>query len=288
MRIALALAEELHFGRTADRLHLSQSRVSKQLSALERELGAALFERTSRRVRLTPLGRRFLAEAEPAYAGLLAAAETVRRTAANEVRLGFFPTTGGAALTRLIRATQRDRPDLTVELVELSLDSNDFYRPVRDGTVDVMVTWRTGSADTDIVEGPAIDRQRRVAAMSADSPLAGRSSISVLEVGNWKTFELGGSSIGDLFLPPATSDNVPIPRDHGIFTSLAEFLGQIALGHFTHATVGSLAEIAHRDDIAYVPIHDLPPIDLVLVRSRRNDNPAAAAMVAVARSLRTP
>lgn len=56
----LVLAEELHFGRAGERLYVSQSRVSQLLRALERRVGAQLVERTSRRVRLTPLGARFL------------------------------------------------------------------------------------------------------------------------------------------------------------------------------------------------------------------------------------
>ena len=57
IEVFLVLAEELHFGRTAELLHMPQPRVSRLVSALERRIGGALFERTSRRVRLTPLGQ---------------------------------------------------------------------------------------------------------------------------------------------------------------------------------------------------------------------------------------
>ena len=57
VRVFLVLCDELHFGRTADRMHLSQTRVSQLVRLLERKLGAQLFERTSRRVALTPAGR---------------------------------------------------------------------------------------------------------------------------------------------------------------------------------------------------------------------------------------
>lgn len=67
LEVFLTLADELHFGHTADRLHLTQPQVSRAVAALERHIGAPLFERTSRRVRLTPLGRRLRTEAEPAY-----------------------------------------------------------------------------------------------------------------------------------------------------------------------------------------------------------------------------
>jgi len=66
----LALAEELHFGRAADKLRVSQPRISRLIAALEREVGGKLFERTSRRVALTPLGEQFHALLLPGYAQL--------------------------------------------------------------------------------------------------------------------------------------------------------------------------------------------------------------------------
>ncbi|MGH2805599.1 MAG: LysR family transcriptional regulator, partial [Thermoleophilaceae bacterium] len=67
IRAFLVLADELHFGRTAERLGLTQSRVSQTIRTLEARLGGPLFERTSRRVRLTALGERLRDAAEPAY-----------------------------------------------------------------------------------------------------------------------------------------------------------------------------------------------------------------------------
>ena len=79
IEVFLVLAEELHFGRTAERLHMPQPRVSRLISAPEHRIGGALFERTSRRVRLTPLGRRLLGQLQPVYGQLVAALEDARR-----------------------------------------------------------------------------------------------------------------------------------------------------------------------------------------------------------------
>jgi len=65
--IFLTLAEELHFGRTAERLFVSQARVSQSIKKLERRIGAPLFERTSRHVALTPIGRQLHRDIGPAY-----------------------------------------------------------------------------------------------------------------------------------------------------------------------------------------------------------------------------
>jgi TetR/AcrR family transcriptional regulator, fatty acid metabolism regulator protein len=77
----LTLAEELHFGRAAQRLRVSQPRVSRLIAALERQAGGRLFERTSRKVSLTPLGQQFHAELRPGYQQMRAALDHARRTA---------------------------------------------------------------------------------------------------------------------------------------------------------------------------------------------------------------
>lgn len=111
----LILADELHFGRTAERLALSQPRVSRLMAALEREVGGVLFERTSRRVRLTPLGIRLRAGWQPAFTQIHAALDdsrAVARQPAGVLRIGFTNTTDGDAQTSppgrpLITATGR-------------------------------------------------------------------------------------------------------------------------------------------------------------------------------------
>jgi DNA-binding transcriptional LysR family regulator len=97
IEIFLTLAEELHFGRTADRLHVSQARMSQAVKAQERRLGGALFERTSRAVTLTPLGEQLRDDLRIGYdaiqKGLAKAAEPTRGVAGT-VRLGVMGIVG--------------------------------------------------------------------------------------------------------------------------------------------------------------------------------------------------
>src|SRR3954468_5989986 len=97
IRVFLALADELHFRRTADRLGLTQSRVSQSLRSLEHKLGVELIHRTSRRVTLSPAGERFREEIRGAYAELVGALRQTHNVAvavAGELRLGAHNAAG--------------------------------------------------------------------------------------------------------------------------------------------------------------------------------------------------
>src|SRR5207302_3465428 len=81
LRIFLTLADELHFGRTAERLHISQSRVSQAVRMLECQVGAKLFDRTSRHVALTPIGKRLCETLSAPYRELESGFEETRAAA---------------------------------------------------------------------------------------------------------------------------------------------------------------------------------------------------------------
>jgi len=122
LRYFLAVAEELHFGRAAARLYISQPSLSNQIHKLERMLGTDLFVRSSRQVELTPAGRALLEEAPLALAALERAAERARLAGAGiagTVRLGYAPMAGYETLGALLTAAERDCPNVTVVATEL-------------------------------------------------------------------------------------------------------------------------------------------------------------------------
>jgi DNA-binding transcriptional LysR family regulator len=126
MRYFVCVAEEMHFGRAAQRLGISQPPLSQQIRALEEELGTPLFERTSRRVRLTEAGRLFLPEARAALAQVERAAEVARASQRGEIgrlRLGF--TASGPFVPKIadaLYAFRQERPHVELVIQELGRD----------------------------------------------------------------------------------------------------------------------------------------------------------------------
>src|SRR4051794_7945524 len=131
----VTLAEELHFGRAADRLHIVQPAVSQQLRRLEDELGVALVERSTRRVSLTDAGQKFLPEARAVLAAAQRARDAVARPAADRTTLRLGTSTGlGERLPRLLAEFDRFAAGATIELVRVA--AAERIRQVVDGALD--------------------------------------------------------------------------------------------------------------------------------------------------------
>ncbi|MFF0945457.1 LysR family transcriptional regulator [Kocuria sp. CPCC 205300] len=118
----IVVAEELHFGRAAERLRMTQPPLSRQIQKLERTLGVELLERDNRHVALTPAGAAFLAEARKLVVAAERAPETARRIAAGRtgtLRVGFTAASGFSLLGPLLREIDAVLPDVDVDLQEL-------------------------------------------------------------------------------------------------------------------------------------------------------------------------
>jgi DNA-binding transcriptional LysR family regulator len=123
LRYFVAVAEELHFGRAASRLHIAQPPLSRQIRALEEELGLPLFSRTKRRVGLTDAGRTLLEEARPALAQLDRAADAARRAGQGEIGqlvVSVVPTVDHKVFTRILRSFSMRYPKVHVVIRSLS------------------------------------------------------------------------------------------------------------------------------------------------------------------------
>jgi DNA-binding transcriptional LysR family regulator len=136
LRFFVTLAEELHFGRAADREHIAQSALSQQIQRLEREIGARLLDRSTHHVELTPAGRAFLAEARH----LLTAAERAAEAARNAqrpapiLRVGIVDASYDS-MPQILREVQQGSPDLEIHQLEIGVP--DQFRLLADHRLDV-------------------------------------------------------------------------------------------------------------------------------------------------------
>lgn len=137
----LTLAEELHFGRTGERLGVSTGRVSQTVKKLERRFGTPLFVRTSRRVALTPVGRRLHEDLLPAYELMRAALERATeagRGIHGRLRTGFGTPWGGELLTAAADTLTARHPGCEITVREVPLDGG--VRLLQDGSLDLQLT----------------------------------------------------------------------------------------------------------------------------------------------------
>lgn len=137
----VAVASELHFGRAAEKLHMSQPTLSELIRRLEREIGTPLFTRTTRRVALTGGGAELLGRAQRIVDDVSSAAAAVRRVANGEVgtvRLGIVPNVEPVLAPHVTDALARHAPDIEVEVHRMW--PPDLLHAVADGAVDVAIT----------------------------------------------------------------------------------------------------------------------------------------------------
>jgi DNA-binding transcriptional LysR family regulator len=138
LRYFLIVADELHFGRAAERLHITQPPLTVAVRRLERELGVQLFDRTTRRVTLTAAGQAFRDRVQAAVADLDAAAGDVADVAAGKsgrIRVGFVSSASYTIIPEGIRAFRQHRP--RVDLVLNPLTSGEQIEQLLDGDLDL-------------------------------------------------------------------------------------------------------------------------------------------------------
>jgi DNA-binding transcriptional LysR family regulator len=290
LRLFLALAEELHFGRTAEKLQLTPSRVSQSLRSLEQKLGAQLVHRTSRRVKLTPLGERFLADVSPAYdqlAGVLERTNVAARSLEGTLRLGLLSgPAGGPHLVEIVRAFEARHPESNVEVVQTAWD--DPVVRLRDNDVDLMATWLPLERP-DLVVGPTLTRQPRVLAVARGHPLARRDAVDVEELADHRVlrFENLPQELSEAVAPSRTPGGRPIPGtrspigDHAIL----ELPVRLARSEIVFPTVPSAAAYMGGSDLVFVPIKGMPPIRSALVWRRPAREPKLREFIRVAREV---
>ncbi|MDX3522710.1 LysR family transcriptional regulator [Streptomyces scabiei] len=124
LEYVVTLADTLHFGRAAERMHIAQSAFSTQIARLERQIGAVLFDRAANRVSLTPAGEAFLPRAQAILADIAEASSEarIRHTAgSNHLTIGLFCDSAGELTPLIVEAFRRTMPHVQLSFTELSM-----------------------------------------------------------------------------------------------------------------------------------------------------------------------
>jgi DNA-binding transcriptional LysR family regulator len=285
LRVFFTLYEELHFGRTAERLRLSQTRVSQTIQELETKLGTPLFERTSRRVSPTPAGRQLHAQAAPVYEQLrhvLREVHDANREVAGELRLGLDgPSSGGQALPEIISLFSSRHPDCTVHVSETGI--GDPTRQLRRGEFDV-VALDLPVDQPDLVIGPTLRRDSRLIGVATNHPLAARESVGLEDIADYETHDGGGAQPPekiDAWSPPRTPSGRPIRRRHLANPTFSQIFALVAAGEIVHFASNPL--FLTYPGVTYRPITDMPPIESALAWVASEGTAAVDALAEAAR-----
>jgi DNA-binding transcriptional LysR family regulator len=288
IRLFLVLADELHFGRAAERLGLTPSRVSQTLRELEAKLGGQLIARTSRRAALTPLGERLVAEVTPPYeelVGVLERTHGANRSLEGPLRLGLLAAnSGGPHLTSIVDAFERLHPACDVVLSEVFF--TDPLGPLRRGEIDLLAA-PLPITQPDLVLGPTLATEPMVLAVAGDHPLADRERVSIEDVADYAVAPITDEpkELIDAVMPPTTPGGRRIRRLTRRPRTPHEVTALIARGKIVHPTVPLFADYFGQPGIKYIPISDMPPRKSGLLWRRRQTNPRLREFVRVARQV---
>ncbi|WP_329458711.1 LysR family transcriptional regulator [Streptomyces sp. NBC_01497] len=274
LRYFVAVAQELHFRRAAERLHIAQPVLSRQIRALESDLGAELLRRDRRSTELTEAGRRLLEDA-PA---LLASAQAVRRRVADATRavprfgVAFMP---GITVTSAVRALTARHPDLTVDVMRTYWGEQ--AQVVLDGRVDVCFVRvpvdRRGLRLHPLFEEP------RVAVLPAGHRLAGKPSVGIADLAGEYLLQ-DPDAVPEWRDLPGRGD-VP-SRSRPRAATVEEKLEYVAAREGLVILPLSAAAFYTREDIVHVPVHDIPPGQVQLAWSADRGTPLIAEFTALA------
>jgi DNA-binding transcriptional LysR family regulator len=286
----LTLAEELHFGRTAERLRVTTGRVSQTIKTLERRVGAPLFERTSRWVALTPLGKQLDDDLRPAYERIqeaLARAVAAGRGIDGVLRVGFVNAAAGQLIVAVADAFRSRHPGCAVEIREAQV--GDCLAALRSGEIDVLAA-SFPLHEPDLVTGPVLLREPRLLAVASGHPFARLASVSVEDLSRDEVLRApcGGLDYWEADrVPERTPGGRGVERGQETAT-FQEMLTLIGAGRGVYPVGAHVQQYYARPDVAYVPFRDAPPLEWGLIWRTSGETARVHAFAEAARDTTEP
>ncbi|WP_282090085.1 LysR family transcriptional regulator [Streptomyces tendae] len=278
MRYVLAVAETMSFTRAAERCHVVQSALSHQVARLEQELGTRLFERTTRRVRLTPAGEAFLpaarqclAAAERAVAEVAAAVGEVR----GQLRVGVISSVAAVDIPRALRDFRRRYPKVRVSLRVGA--SEELVKRVGEGDIEVAFLGLPTTARPQGVEAHVLGRDRLVAVVAPDHPLAGAETVDLRRLAEEEFVDLPAKTAGraqsDLAFAAAG-----LTRDVAFEVTNTQFLARL-VGQGLGVAMLPSAYVAQLSGVTTLQVTDAPARVEYVVWPAGSRTPAATAFL---------
>ncbi|MFI1485434.1 LysR family transcriptional regulator [Streptomyces sp. NPDC020747] len=271
LRYFVAVADLLHFGRAAEELHIAQPVLSRQIRALEQDLGASLFTRDRHGVELTDAGRQLLTDAGP----LLASAHAVRRRVSmaalgsRRLMVGFR---AGIPVIPAARAFEAQHPDVVVDVQRIEWD--DQAPMLLDGRIDVgyvrLPIDEAGLRVTPLYTEP------RVAVLPAGHRLAGKEEVTEAD--------LAGEPLVWHADPSTQPTRRPHPNAGYLVRGVDETFEHVAAGRGISFLARSATVFYSHPDIVYVPIPDLAPEQVCLAVAASRTSPVVDDFVTAAQA----
>jgi DNA-binding transcriptional LysR family regulator len=271
----VAVAEELHFGRAARRVNISQPPLSMQIRNLEEELGVRLFTRTSRRVELTEAGRFFLNEVQGILGNIESAVETAREAASGSIgrlAVGFIGPAMDTFLPVSIRNFRRHNPGIILTLSELI--TSEQIESLYSGRIQVGFV-RIYHHELKDLCSEIVWQEPYVLALPERHPFAAKRAIALSELKGQPMIMYPRS------IQPSLYDNILKCCEMAGFKP--KISQEARTKHTTTALVAAglgvaivpdSSKLLHRDGVVYLPITDsLPTVKIAMIWRASNDSP---------------
>ncbi|MER6358780.1 LysR family transcriptional regulator [Streptomyces sp. NPDC001634] len=290
LRYFVAVAEELHFGRAAERLGMAQPPLSRAIRQLERQLGVRLLERTTRQVRLTAAGEVFLRDARTALDAVTAAGRRARHAGqpVPRLRLALRADYDAGLLPQILTAYQGEVAATPVELV---MSGKEQAQALRDGRADVALLY--APFDDRGLDVEVVLTEPGVVVLAAADPLASRSCLRRADLAE-RSLPDGTpadqiAGLRSLGMVTRGGQDQPQTVQRGLVTqapptamNLAQIFKLIEVGSVVFFLPASVARRYSRPGVVYQPVSDLPAATLAVAWPQESHSPAVAAFVRVA------
>jgi DNA-binding transcriptional LysR family regulator len=272
LRYFVAVAEERHFGRAAQRLHMAQPPLSQQIKQLEEQLGTQLLVRTTRKVDLTPAGELLLVRARVVLAEITQLAQDVQlvgQGASGVIRVGFSGSATYRLMPRILESARRSMPGLKLN-VQGEMLTPQMEDALEEGRIDVAVL--RPPVRSEALELKFLEQDELVVALPEEHPLATRGTLDLAELsGEHYICYPPMSAVNSIFVEACRKAGFR-PRVVQEARETSTLLSFVSSGMGV-ALVPTTRRMFALQGIAFRPLRDAPVVDLAVAWKKGNDAP---------------